>query len=93
MITVVPREIEDDGYANLGAGVEGGGGITRCIMVCVKKVNESSPISTKYVSWSRHKDWKNANWLFKRLLTSGTDVRPGEKTTSGHRTRRLRSPY
>ena len=26
MITVVPREIEDDGYANLGAGVEGGGG-------------------------------------------------------------------
>ena len=26
MITVVPREIEDDGYANLGAGVGGGGG-------------------------------------------------------------------
>ena len=58
MITVVPREIEDDGYANLGAGVEGGegGGFTRCIMVCVKKVNKSSPILTKYVSWSRHKD-------------------------------------
>ena len=90
MITVVPREIEDDGYANLGGR---GGGVTRCIMVCVKKVNESSPILTKYVSWSRRKDWKNANWLFERLLTSGTDVRPGEKTTSGHRTRRLRSPF
>ena len=31
--------------------------------------------------------------VLKRLLTSGTDGWPGEKTTSDHRTRRLRSPY
>ena len=53
MITVVPREIEDDGYANLGGG---GAPKTRCIMVFVKKVSESTPNLTKYVSWSRHKD-------------------------------------
>jgi len=46
MITVVPREIEDDGNANIAAGV-GGGGYTRCIMVYVKKVNESSPTFNK----------------------------------------------
>ena len=36
MITVVPREIEDDGYANLGAGVGGGGGYKVHYGLCEK---------------------------------------------------------
>ena len=40
-----------------GLGLGGGWGwLTRCIMVYVKKVNESSRTLTKYASWNRHKD-------------------------------------
>ena len=37
VITVISREIEDDGYAKFfGREVGGGGGVTRCIKAYVK---------------------------------------------------------
>ena len=42
VITVISREIEDDGYAKFfGREVGGGGGLTRCIKAYVKMVAEN----------------------------------------------------
>ena len=41
VITVISREIEDDGYAKFFGREVGGGGLTRCIKAYVKMVAEN----------------------------------------------------